>query len=126
MVPDDVFNDLKTIETRGAARKYIYGYLFEILEELKKQRSNKTPDTLDKIHNLSIAITVKILHNDVAYKLVSVHTILASYSKDTDTTFTNYHTVSHNPSKGIIMIHTYSKVHHLSGGVYGSTIYSSV
>ena len=47
-VPEGVFDDLKNIESRGEARKYIHGYLFEILEALKEQKSNKTPVILDK------------------------------------------------------------------------------
>jgi two-component system response regulator YesN len=48
-VPDNVFDDLKNIETMGEARKYIHGYLFEVFEALKEQRSNPTPVILDKV-----------------------------------------------------------------------------
>lgn len=47
-VPDYLFNDLKNVESRGAARNYIHRYLFEILEEVEEQKSNKTPAILDK------------------------------------------------------------------------------
>jgi two-component system response regulator YesN len=92
MVPDDVFNDLKTIETRGAARKYIYGYLFEILEELKKQRSNKTPDTLDKaIQFIHSNYGENLTLNDVAYKVgFSTYYFSKLFKKTFGTTFTNY------------------------------------
>ncbi|NLV36845.1 MAG: response regulator [Clostridiaceae bacterium] len=47
-VPEDVFEDLKNIESMGEARKYIHGYLYEILRALKEQRSSKTHDIMDK------------------------------------------------------------------------------
>jgi two-component system response regulator YesN len=47
-VPDYLFDDLKTIDSRGEARIYIHMYLFGILEEIEGLKSSKIPATLDK------------------------------------------------------------------------------
>lgn len=91
-VPEDVFDDLKNIESRGEARKYIHGYLFEILEALKEQRTSKPPELLDK--------AVQFIHNNycdnltleqVAYEVgFSTYYFGKLFKKTFGATFTDY------------------------------------
>ena len=70
--PKMFFDDLKSIESKGEARKYIHGYLFEILEALKEQRSNKTPELLDKSHSVCPSkLLRKPLPGGIPIRLVS-------------------------------------------------------
>ncbi len=91
-VPEDVFSELKNIETRGEARKYIRGYLFEILEALKEQRSSKTPDLLDKavrfVHeNYCDNLTLEDVANEVGF---STYYFGKLFKKTFGVTFTDY------------------------------------
>ena len=91
-VPEDVFDDLKNIESRGEARKYIHGYLFEILEALKEQRSSKTPELLDKatqfIHN---NYCENLTLEEVAYEVgFSTYYFGKLFKKTYGVTFTDY------------------------------------
>jgi two-component system response regulator YesN len=91
-VPEDVFGDLKNIESIGAARKYVHEYLFEILNVLKEQRSSKTPDIMDKairfIHeNYCENLTLDEVANEVGF---STYYFGKLFKKTFGATFTDY------------------------------------
>lgn len=91
-VPEYVYDDLRTIESRGEARKYIHGYLFEILEALREQRSSKTPELLEKaiqyIHtNYVENITLEDVADEVGF---SSYYFSKLFKKTFDITFSDY------------------------------------
>ncbi len=47
-MPDYLYDDLKSIDSRGEAKNYIHRYLLEILDAIEAQHTNKTPVHLDK------------------------------------------------------------------------------
>lgn len=91
-VPENVFDDLKNIDSMGEARKYVHGYLFEILRVLKEQKSSKTNDIMEKaiefVHenyceNLSL--------EEVAYKVgFSTYYFGKLFKKTYGVSFTDY------------------------------------
>jgi len=91
-VPEDVFNDLRSIESRGEARKYIHGYLLEVLEALKEQRSNKTPGILDKaVRFINENYRENITLENVAYEAgFSTYYFGKLFKKTFGVTFTDY------------------------------------
>lgn len=90
--PDDVFDDLKNIESRGEARKYIHGYLFEILQALKEQRSSKHPDIMDKaIQYIHENYCDNLTLDQVAYEVgFSTYYFGKLFKKTFGVTFTDY------------------------------------
>ena len=91
-VPEDVFGDLKNIESMGEARKYIHGYLFEILKALKEQRSRKTPDIMDKaIQYIHENYCGNLTLEEVAYEVgFSTYYFGKLFKKTFGVTFTDY------------------------------------
>lgn len=91
-IPEDLYDGLKNIDSKGEARKYIHGYLFEILEALKGQRNNRPPDILDKaiqfIHeNYNENLTLE----EVAYEVgFSTYYFGKLFKKTFGVTFTDY------------------------------------
>ncbi|MBN2220894.1 MAG: response regulator [Vallitaleaceae bacterium] len=47
-VPESVFEEIKGVDSKGEARRYLHRYLLEILKEVQEQRDTKTPAVLDK------------------------------------------------------------------------------
>lgn len=91
-VPEDVFDDLKNIESRGEARKYIHGYLFEIMEALEEQRTSKTPEILDKaIEFIHQNYCENLTLDEVAYRVgFSTYYFGKLFKKTFGATFTDY------------------------------------
>lgn len=91
-VPEDVFDDLKNIDSKGEARKYIHGYLFEILKALKEQKNSKTPDLLEKaIQFIHDNYCENLTLEEVAYEVgFSTYYFSKLFKKHIGVTFTDY------------------------------------
>ena len=91
-VPENVFDDLKNIESRGEARKYIHEYLFEIFKALKEQRSGNTAVILDKaIRFIDQNYHENLTLEDVAYEAgFSTYYFGKLFKKTFGVTFTDY------------------------------------
>lgn len=91
-IPDDIFDGLKDIDSRGEARKYIRRFILEVLEALKEQRNSKPPEILDKaVHFIHQNYSEHITLEDVAYEAgFSTYYFGKLFKKTFGVTFTDY------------------------------------
>lgn len=91
-IPDRLFEDLKTIDSRGEAKNYVHQYLFGILEEQEAQKTNKTSTLLEKaVHiienNYDEGITLEDIANEVGF---STYYFGKIFKKTYKVSFTDY------------------------------------
>jgi two-component system response regulator YesN len=91
-VPKSLFEELKYIESRGEAKKYIHQYLYEVVESIHKQSSEKEPLLEDVvIQYIDKHFGEGITLDDIAHEIgFSQYYFGKVFKKTFDTTFTEY------------------------------------
>lgn len=91
-LPDHLFDDLKTVYSKGEAKIFIHNYLYNIMEEMKQMKTDKTNLIIKKVtkyidDHYSENIT---LENAAQYCGFSTYYFCKMFKKYKDSSFTDY------------------------------------